>query len=113
MSNLPVNVEKASIFTKIKNWFKKVFKKRDEEKVIPQEITTKTFNDSNNKEVFKEELQSAIKQQEKRKKILDYIENDENSIYNLSNEKLKELIKIYDDEIQNVDTQIKQLKYDI
>ena len=63
------------------------------------------------KDSFKEDLRKDIIEREKKTKILSYIDNDVNRVYSLSNEKLKELIKIYDEEIKNVDMQIKQLKY--
>lgn len=113
MDNLPMKVKKDSIFTKIKSFLKNLFSKNnyeEKENVIierGQEITKKNIkNDS-----FKEDLRKDIIEKEKKTKILSYVDNDVNSIYGLSNEKLKELIKIYDEEIKNVDMQIKQLKY--
>lgn len=113
MDNLPMKVKKDSIFTKIKSFFKNLFSKNNyeekEKKIIEreQEITEKNVK----KDSFKEDLRKDIIEREKKTKILSYIDNDVNSVYSLSNEKLKELIKIYDEEIKNVDMQIKQLKY--
>lgn len=108
-----MKVKKDSIFTKIKSFFKNLFSKNNyeekEKEIIEreQEITEKNVK----KDSFKEDLRKDIIEREKKTKILSYIDNDVNRVYSLSNEKLKELIKIYDEEIKNVDMQIKQLKY--
>ena len=112
MSNLPVKINRDSIFYKIKLFISKLFfKNKNQKNELNSEIIIEKKKQQDNKEVFIEQLQSDIKKQQKRKRIITYIENDEKSIYKLSKERLKELIKMYDEEINNVDMQIKQLKY--
>ena len=112
MKNLPSKISNESIFTKIKRFFINLFKTNDSnKKELEKEEIIEPKNQQKAKDSFKEEIQSDIKKQEKRERILSYIDNDEKSIYNLSNERLKELIKIYDEEISKVDMQIKLLKY--
>ena len=112
MSNLPAKINRESIFLKIKHFFINLFLKNNNQKnELDSERILEKKEQRENNEVFIELLQSDIKKQQKREKIITYIENDEKSIYKLSNERLKELIKMYDEEINNVDMQIKQLKY--
>ena len=112
MSNLPAKINRESIFFKIKHFFINLFLKNNNQKnELNSERIIEKKKQQEKKEGFIEKLQSDIKKQEKREKIITYIENDEKNIYKLSNERLKELIKMYDEEINNVDMQIKQLKY--
>ncbi|MBR0491503.1 MAG: hypothetical protein IJJ82_05625 [Clostridia bacterium] len=112
MSNLPVKINRDSIFYKIKLFISNLFfKNKNQKNELNSEIIIEKKKQQDNTEVFIEQLQSDIKKQQKRERIITYIENDEKSIYKLSNERLKELIKMYDEEINNVDMKIRQLKY--
>lgn len=105
--------KEESIFQKIKFFLKKIFKKdciKNNNTIVKNEISVNTI-DNHSKKDFITELQKDIKSLENRKKIISYIENNENCIYNLTNEKLEKLIELYDKSIADIDIQINQLKH--
>ena len=111
MTNLPSKIYNERFFSKIKRFFINIFRKNKNKNEVELKKIVTTENTSKINEDFKESLQSEITRQEKIEQIISYIDNNENSIYSLSNEKLKELSKMYDEQIKKIDMQIMQLKF--
>ena len=111
MEELPMK-KGEGFFTKIKNFFRSLFSKKTEtlEKTEDKNIENVEKNDEEIKPSFKETIQEDVQEVENRTSIIDEIEKNPDIIHTLSNEKLKELIKLYDEEIAKVDKEIQELK---
>jgi len=104
---------KESFITKIKKFFRGLFKKEKNNNI--QEIS----NDANNVDINKEESQflkeirvdlSEIDKETGRNKFLKEIEGNEEKLNTLSIEQLEKLEKYYDNIIAENDKKIKKLK---
>jgi len=107
-SNLPV-VQKETIFTKIKNWFKNIFGINKEQNIVPEAINT--INE-NIKEMEKTSFIESIKVESK-DKILSLqrkLKEKQIEISSLTDEELDEMIELYKNTIQEKRLKLYRLK---
>lgn len=91
--------EKESIFSKIKNFFKNLFNKSSK-----QEISTEENSKKAAKEDFKDEIKikdiNSLENITTKEDLIKRIEENQELIYELSNERLDQLIDYYEKEIE-------------
>lgn len=111
-NNLP-EIKKEGIFTKIKNWFKKLFSK-DEIIVEPIEEAIREINhniDEINKEDFKKSLQ--IQSKDRILALHRKLKEKQIEIADLTDEELDELIELYKKKIKEKKDKIRKYRNQI
>lgn len=105
MNNLPIK-QNNNIFNKIKNYLRKILKKDFnnslQEEVEKQETINNTYNEQSSVDKMREIIKEEQRQEKTAQSLLNMIEKNPDLIYNLSNERLKQLITLYDDEIARI-----------
>ena len=109
MSELP-KIIKDNIFNKFINFFIKLFKRKDEIVYIAEKSVVNTEKEKNN---FKLELQQEVETNNKKEDIINQIESNPDLIYQLSDERLIQLIELYDEKILKLDNENLQLRSQI
>lgn len=107
MEDLPMK-KKEGFFSKIKKFWKSLFSKKTSNDNFIEE--TKEEHVKETVPSFKQTIQEDVNNIENKTNIIEEIEKNPDLIYSLSKEKLKELIKLYDEEIAKVDKEIQELK---
>lgn len=101
-NNLP-EVRREGIFTKIKNWFKNLFRvKNIEENLIPESI--EEIKNSNFKDSIKVESKEKILFLQRK------IKEKQMEIADLAEEELDEMIKLYETQVEEKERILKQYK---
>lgn len=101
MDNLPMK-KKNSIFSRLKKFFGK-----------ENEIYKNTNERNIDKKNFKDDLQKETNIINTKKEILNQVNNNPSIIYKLSDERLEQLIQLYDEKIIEIDENIIMLKKEI
>lgn len=94
MNDIYIEVKRENVFEKIKMWFKKLIKK---------EVDTQyNSNIENKKEIKNENFIKSIKIDDKSKLIIlqNKLKNNEIQISDLTDEELKDMIELYEQQIQ-------------
>ncbi len=108
-NNLPKKYNEG-IFSGIRNFFLKIFGKKtntiNESVVNSQVIKPKEIKDKNSIDIMKEENRKA----KEREQVLNQIEKNLSLIDNWPVEKLLKLEKVYDEKIEQYDSEITRLK---
>lgn len=99
-----------NIFRRIISFFSKFLKKEENIKYIAEKSTVSV---ENQKKDFKQELQGEINKDNKKDDIINQIENNPDIIYQLSDERLIQLIELYDEKISKLDNENIQLNNQI
>lgn len=113
-SNLPIK-EENSFLGRIKNFFKKLFPRKnieyDIENTVKEETTSK---ENENKDKFQENIKIEVKNDYindiKREEFLDNIENNPELLYDLPIEKLEKLENYYKTSIKNFEEKLAKIK---
>jgi len=106
--NLP-QVIKENIFTKIKNWIIKLFKK---DEIIQEEFVNITENEKiSEKDRFKENIK--VENKERIINLQKKLDNEEIKISDLSDNDIVELIELYKNQIQERRILLQQYKMSI
>ena len=104
---------KESFVTKIKNFFKKLFGKKEEPKVIEKVVDEPVVAEENKKDNFINNIKigsEAVDNVTEKYSLLQRVEGNTEELENLSIEELKKLEKYYDEIIAKNDAEIKRLK---
>ena len=105
MVELPKKIN-DNIFNKFISFFRKIFWKKNKTSEVENKcIIEKT----DKKEQFKTDLQREIKENSTKDDIISKIEENPDIIYELSNERLDQLLELYDEKILKLDNDILQL----
>lgn len=116
MNNNGLIEYKENFITKIKNFFKRLFGRKNEQYSNIQEISSNSINESINnekKDKFITEIRvddKEINNVVKKDNFLKEIEGNEEKLNMLSIDRLKKLEKYYDNVIAENDKKIKKLK---
>ena len=101
MDNLPIET-KENIFTRMKNFFKNIFKKDKKVVEVIEETKENNYNDeilnSYKKEINK--LREDVRKTENINYIIERVDKDPSIIHSLPNERLIQLSKLYDEKIK-------------
>ena len=118
MGELPMK-KSEGFFAKIKKFFYSLFSKKTETSEIVEKNENKSTdnvdkNDENNKAdnepSFRETIHEDVQIIENKTRIIDEIEENPDIIMTLSKEQLKDLIKLYDEEIAKINKEIEDFK---
>lgn len=104
-NNLPM-IKKEGIFYKIKEWFKKTFKKEEviEDIIIETEKNVKVTEKTSFRDSIKFESNNVILALQKK------LENKEIEISSLTDKELDEMIELYEKQIEEKNNILKQYK---
>lgn len=111
MENKALSKYQTSFIYKMKHFFMSFFNKKDKlVKVEKLEIEKKIAkNNLDEKNIF-EQMSLASKKEKTKQEILDLIDSKPEFIHTLPYSKLKELISLYDKDIEERELRIKKLK---
>lgn len=107
-NNLP-SVIKNNLFKRIAIFFKGLFKKTD----IENNFTIKENIKIEKTDTFISDLKKSVQENNNKLDIISKIEENPDLIYSLSNERLEQLIQLYDEQIAIVDNDIFQITNNI
>lgn len=109
MFELPKTI-KDNIFSKFINFFIKLFKRKDDIVYIAEKSVVNTESERND---FRQGLQEEIEKNHKKEDIINQIESNPDIIEQLSEERLIQLIELYDEKILKLDNENLQLNNQI
>lgn len=104
-------LKEESIFTKIKNFFKNLFNKSSKQEIAKEKVLEENGKELT-KEGFKEEIKikdiNSIENITTKQDFIKRIEKNNVLIYELSNERLDQLIDYYEEEIERKKEELKK-----
>ncbi len=107
MTNLPY-MQKNNLITRIKQFFRKLFYKKEKNTKKEEMIETIKQND------FRESIETQVKNnylKEEKKQLIESIEKNPNLLYNLSLSRLENLENYYDELIEQDKLELKKIGY--
>ena len=103
-----------SLFYKIRRFWYRIFRKKSSNANIfyeqERDTTDKNPTIGNEKEDFLDALQGEIKKQSLKDSIIEDINNNPSLIHSLSDEKLKQLIELYEKEIKKYELETEKIQ---
>ena len=105
---------KENIFTKISNFFKRLFSRKkniSKEEIAEQPVYA---NDNNQREVFKEQVVISENQEEKRLRLLKLqYDNGEIDEEDISDEDIEKIVEMYEKETDKINADTERIKKNI
>lgn len=105
MEGLPKKIN-DNIFNKFISFFRKIFWRKNKTSEVENKYV---IENTDTKEEFKMRLQKEVKENNKKEEIIRKIEENPNIIYELSDERLSQLLELYDEKILKLDNDILEL----
>jgi len=106
MNNLPMK-EKNNLFEKLKGFFGKFFKKN--ETISDSNELKENIKEAQENNSFIESLKREIDVNENKIDLIEEIDKNPDLIYEMPDDRLKQLIKLYDEKILEIQAQTEEL----